>query len=844
MTGMKMTQENIRFIPTASDMMHKASQWLAAGMKRTLLTVPVVLALSGIATFSVQAAGGSLKTLHGHVPAAVARLQALGSLPGTTNLSLAIGLPLRNREALTNLLQQIYDPASPNYHHFLTPEDFAVKFGPTEQDYQSVINYAKTNGLEVTATHPNRMLVDVRAKVSDIQRAFHVTLRTYRHPTEGREFFAPDTDPSVNASVPVLHVQGMDNYVLPHPMLHKTATTSSGGQPAGGTGPGGGYMGSDFRNAYIPGSALNGTGQIVGLLQFDGYFASDIAKYESIAGLPSIPLQNVLLDGFSGTPGANNDEVCLDIETSISMAPGLSKVVVFEAGPFGNPDDILSSMASNNQIKQLSASWGYTIDATTEQIYQQFAVQGQTFFNASGDGDAWVGPIPYGSCEDPNITIVGGTTLTMNGVGASYASERGWNWGFIGNYNWNPDGYFGSSGGISTDVSIPSWQQGISMANNHGSTTMRNVPDVALTADNVFVVFSGGSQGIFGGTSCASPLWAGFMALVNQQSAANSKPSIGFLAPVVYALAKTPNYTSIFHDIVRGNNTWDQSLTNFFAVSGYDLCTGLGTPNGMNFVNALTGSGISNSFTHISAPLPPYGSALAAVNGGNPNGTWELFVQDVTPIDSGMISNGWSLTLTMAHPVGEWGNLDLLMTASAANVPVGSFVTNYITVTNSGPSTASNVIVSVNLSIGVTLISATPTQGSVSGLSWNVASNLASGSGAQLTLILQMNNPGNNLVNYAIASSDTPDPNPNDNIASVEVTVFSVLPPQFGSVSSSNGTFRLTVSSPAISTIIQASTNLVSTNWVNVFTGTPPFTYTDSTATNYHSRFYRAKFGP
>jgi subtilase family serine protease len=116
----------------------------------------------------------------------------------------------------------------------------------------------------------------------------------------------------------------------------------------------------------------------------------------------------------------------------------------------------------------------------------------------------------------------------MNGQGVSYQSERAWNWGFVGSYGWNPDGYVGTSGGISTTVNIPSWQKGISMVANHGSTTMRNVPDVALTADNVFVVSSGGSFGNFGGTSCASPLFAGFMALVNQQAAANSKPSIGF----------------------------------------------------------------------------------------------------------------------------------------------------------------------------------------------------------------------------------------------------------------------------------------------------------------------------
>ncbi len=112
--------------------------------------------------------------------------------------------------------------------------------------------------------------MDVSGKAADIGKAFQVTLRTYHHPAENRDFFAPDTDPTVDATLPILHVSGLNNYSLPHPMLHKMS--ASGAKPADGSGPGGSYMGSDFRNAYVPGSPLTGSGQIVGLLQFDGYF--------------------------------------------------------------------------------------------------------------------------------------------------------------------------------------------------------------------------------------------------------------------------------------------------------------------------------------------------------------------------------------------------------------------------------------------------------------------------------------------------------------------------------------------------------------------------------------------
>ena len=111
-------------------------------------------------------------------------------LSNTAQLNLTIGLPLQNQAALSNLLQQIYDPTSPNYHHYLTSKQFTEQFGPSEEDYQMIVNFAKVHNLTVTATHPNRMLLDVRGKVSDIEGAFQVKLRTYHHPKENRDFYA------------------------------------------------------------------------------------------------------------------------------------------------------------------------------------------------------------------------------------------------------------------------------------------------------------------------------------------------------------------------------------------------------------------------------------------------------------------------------------------------------------------------------------------------------------------------------------------------------------------------------------------------------------------------------
>ena len=208
------------------------------------------------------------QVLHGHVPAAVARfnLQPTGQLPATKSLHLAIGLPLRNQAALDDLLQQLYDPASPNYHQFLTPEQFTARFGPTEQDYQAVIRLCEGERPDGRPAHiANRLVLDVSGSVADVEKAFHVTLRTYRHPTEARDFFAPDTEPTVDAALPVVDIQGLSDFSRPHPKLHRMdAAALANARPKNGSAPdgSGAYFGNDFRNAYVPGTTLTGAGQI------------------------------------------------------------------------------------------------------------------------------------------------------------------------------------------------------------------------------------------------------------------------------------------------------------------------------------------------------------------------------------------------------------------------------------------------------------------------------------------------------------------------------------------------------------------------------------------------------
>jgi hypothetical protein len=615
-------------------------------IKNNCTRLALVLAVWHFCTCPVFGAG--LKQLKGHVPEIVAKLAPIGSLPPTNELHLAIGVPLRDPVALDQFLADIYNPASPNFRHFLTTEEFAARFGATDSDYAAVKQFALTNGLKITGEYVSRLLLDVTGKAADVERAFHIKLNKFKHPTENREFFAPDAEPSVGPTVPILHISGLNNYSLPHPHFIKTPIEKIASvAPRSGSGSGGTYLANDLRAAYVPGTSLTGAGQNVGLLQFDGYYASDITKYISQCGITtSTVLTNVLIDGGPGlTPGSGNVEVALDIEMVLAMAPGVSKIYVYEGtNGFTQWATILGRMANDNVAKQLSSSWGGGgPDPNSEQIFKQMVTQGQSFFNASGDQDSFNGNnnFPGFPSDSTNVIQVGGTTLTTSGPLGSYVSETAWN-----DRTSNPNGgYWGSSGGIGPNYSIPSYQQGINMTNIGGSNTKRNVPDVALTAKNIYSISDNGSGGSTGGTSCAAPLWAGFMALVNQQLVINSgnpTNSVGFINPAVYTIGKglNPNfsYASSFHDITTGDNTWPSLSSQFYATNGYDLCTGWGTPNGQNLINALAAAPDALAVTPFS------GFTASGVSGG----PFSPSSQNFTLTNTGASSLSWTIINTSA----------------------------------------------------------------------------------------------------------------------------------------------------------------------------------------------------
>lgn len=618
----------------------------------------VVGATLFLAAGELPLGAAAIQTLPGSVPEAVSHLQPVERLPESHRLNLVIALPLRNQAKLENVIHSLYDPGSPAYHHYLTAAQFAEQFGPAETDYRSIIEFAESNGLAVTGTYSNRAMLDVNGRVSVVEKLFHVHLHTYHHPTEARLFYAPDAAPTLNLSTPVLSISGLDNFTLPHPM---DIITNAVDEPlntipqATGSGPRGNFLGKDFRAAYAPGASLNGSGQAVGLFELDGYYPGDISMYESVAGLPNVALTNVLIDGFTGPPGGNNVEVALDIDMAIAMAPGLSRVLVYEGD---TPDDVLNRMATDDAASQLSCSWGFgaPMDAAREQIFEEFAAQGQSFFQASGDiGGGQISP----PSDDPYATVVGGTSLTTSSTNGSWESETTW-----------PK----SSGGISANYPIPVWQQDVNMTTNQGSTTMRNIPDVACLADTtIWLVADNGEQLTVGGTSAAAPLWAGFAAMINQQATANNQPSVGFLDPAVYDIGTSSAYDPAFHDITTGNNTNSSSPNEFFAVPGYDLCTGWGSPNGTNLINALR-------------PPPDVLQITPATSvaiSGQVGGFYSPTEQDFYIINNGASALNWALGNTSVWfnaspgsgslPAGQTVSVAVTPTAAVNMLPAGQY---------------------------------------------------------------------------------------------------------------------------------------------------------------------------
>ena len=672
----------------------------------------ILLAFLAMSGWNSAYSQTNLQTLHNQVRPVVAegKVRSAGAMPEDEQLSFSIVLPLRNEAQLDSLLHSLYDPTSPDYRQFLSVADFTEKFGPSEQDYAAVVAFAKANGLQVTGTPSNRLVVPLKGSVRAVNAVLHVQMNLYQHPTEDRMFFSPDREPSLALNVPIAHIAGLNNYSKPKPMTQKSVDGRLASDIIG-SGPGGSYLASDMRSAYYGGTQLTGSGQSVGLVEFGGYYLSDVNQTFSSAGQSySVPINNVLIDGASAEPLENeaDAEQVLDIVQAIGMAPGLSQVRVYIGT---GPDDanVLNAMASENIAKSLSCSWGWLPEdpGTDDVFFKEFAAQGQSFFVASGDYGAWdtaIDPYVYPS-EDDYVTTVGGTHLTTLSAGGAWQTETAWN-----------SSLFGSGGGISPDgIAIPSWQSGLSNSSNGASTTLRNGPDVAMEADfDNFSCELGSCNGGYAGTSFAAPRWAGFVALVNQQAVeAGTAPKggIGFLNPAIYSIGAGAKYSSDFHDIESGNNLTDSQPKWYNAVDGYDLVTGWGSPTGQSLINDLAGKQVLGFWL----------SASSSNVEMNPGGTGST---TISLVDAGGFTGKVQLAITSALPAGvtaKWGTNPASETSVLTLTAASTAANTTTTVTISGTSGSITKTTQITLTVHTPSFSLSTAPGGVEVIQGNSA---------------------------------------------------------------------------------------------------------------------------
>jgi kumamolisin len=517
--------------------------------------------------------------LTSHLPEVILNKQApfVGPLPAAQSMRVDVVLAVRDQAGLDSFLRELYDPSNPFYRQFLTVEQFTEKFGPTQEDYDALIRFATTNGFTVVGGSRDAMDVQLKGSVATIEDAFHVTLGLYHDPIQNRDFYAPDREPTVELPFQLWHISGLDNHSIPRPELVRRPP---GVKPPATTGscPQQSFCGSDMRAAYYEGTALTGKGQNIGLLEFGGFDISDVNTYYKNAKQK----RTAAVKGIStdGTPlkclysqGCDDTEQTLDITQSLGMAPGVTTVYMYVGS---TETAILGSMTSHKPLPlQLSASWNWTSSpATDDPYFKRMAAQGQSFFKGAGDGGSWGNNSCSGEYprDDAYITAVGGTDLTTKGPGKGWASETGW--------------VDGGGGYCPVDgILIPSWQKlkGVITKPNEGSTKYRNGPDVSAEANFDFYVCADQTTctaNEYGGVSFATPMWAGYLALANEQAAAKKLPPPGFINPTIYPLGLGKTYRSDFHDITSGGNGNPPT-------KGYNLTGGWGSPNTDGLINAL-----------------------------------------------------------------------------------------------------------------------------------------------------------------------------------------------------------------------------------------------------------------
>jgi kumamolisin len=528
----------------------------------------------------------------------VAAPKLLGATNPTRQISLAIALPSRDPAGAAAFARHVSTPGDKQYRQYLTPEQFATRFGASVSDYRAAAAWARAHGLTPGEEFTAHTILPVKGAAGDIARAFGVTFHDFQD-SAGHIFYKADSAPHVPAELAgrINGVLGLHNEGHPSDDLEQLPKGTK--LTGGGTGPGGAYGAADLRTIYgVPAAPALKTGEVAGVFEQGGITPSDITVYEKQNKLPDVPVHARGVNGYGGgvdDPGVELEAI-LDVDMLIAINPALDRIIVYEVGEdvaFATGlVDVYSAVASDNKIQTFSISYGLDEaqqDPTEIQaentVLTQLVAQGIAVFASAGDqgaygreGNGLNAPDPG---SQPELTSVGGTTL-FTGTKQAYLNEITWN--ELGSRG------FATGGGVSSVWPIPSYQinsSGTSVAvGNGGSSTFRNVPDIAAVADPftgvaVYSALNGGWIVGLGGTSLSSPLFAGVQTLANANSKALGFGKIGFANPTLYNIAQGATLTFFdFHNVVDGSNGDAEiyGIPGFFAGYGYNNVTGWGSP--------------------------------------------------------------------------------------------------------------------------------------------------------------------------------------------------------------------------------------------------------------------------
>jgi kumamolisin len=504
--------------------------------------------------------------------------QLVGPCSPTALVTVTLYLRAKNQEELQERLQQLSQSYSSGQ---LTPEQFAGRYGADPADLDQVSRFAQRNGLRVIETDPARRSMQLSGPISALQTAFGVQLHDYRHRDstyrlrQGPVYLPTELQGIVTA------VFGLDNRPQADAhfrLLSPAAISQQSFNP------------TDLARLYGFPTSASGQGETIGIIELGGgYQQTDLDAYFQQLGVnPAPPVTAVSVDGGqnspTGDPNSADGEVELDIEVAGAIAPGAKQKVFFAPNSDQGFIDAVTSAVHDPDVSLISISWGqaesnFTSQSLTSfnQAFQEAGAMGKTVFVAAGDNGSSDGESDGRNHVDfpsssPFAVACGGTTLQASSGNSSIVSETVW--------NEESQGEGATGGGVSDYFTKPDYQSRINVPPPQSQSGGRGVPDVAADADPVtgYKVLIDGAQSVIGGTSAVAPLYAGLFALVNEVLIKNGKPRTGYVHPALY---QNP---AAFRDITSGNNGA------FSAGPGWDATTGLGSPNGIQLADTLTGT--------------------------------------------------------------------------------------------------------------------------------------------------------------------------------------------------------------------------------------------------------------